>query len=80
MRDLKALGARNATAGRPRSLLGRSRLQRVLAAYESFRKDGRLPATYEIVYGAAWGTEGRPATAAHLGEVTISPAEIKRRK
>jgi malonyl-CoA O-methyltransferase len=80
MRDLKSIGARNATAGRPRSLVGRKRLQRVLAAYESFRKDGRLPATYEIVYGAAWGTAGRPASSAHAGEVRISPSDIRRRK
>jgi malonyl-CoA O-methyltransferase len=80
MRDLKSIGARNATAGRPRALAGRSRLQRVLDAYESFRKDGKLPATYEIVYGAAWGTAGRPAASAHAGEVRISPSEIRRRK
>ena len=80
MRDLKSIGARNATAGRSRTLAGRSRLQRVLAAYESFRKDGRLPATYEIVYGAAWGSAGRPAAAAHAGEVMISPSGIRRRK
>lgn len=80
MHDLKCIGARNATAGRPRSLVGRGRLQRVLNAYETFRRDGRLPATYEIVYGAAWGTAGRPAAAAHGGEVRISPAAIRRRK
>lgn len=87
MRDLKALGAHNATAGRPRSLLGRSRLQRVLSAYEAFRKDGRLPATYEVIYGAAWraGPEGlRPGavtgTAPSAPEVKISPADIRRRK
>jgi malonyl-CoA O-methyltransferase len=80
MRDLKSLGARNATAGRPRSLLGRDRLRRVLDAYECFRRDGRLPATYEVIYGAAWaGFEG-PATAAHDGEVVISPSQIRRRK
>ena len=80
MRDLKSIGARNATAGRPRSLVGRDRLQRVLTAYESFRKDGRLPATYEIVYGAAWGTAGRHASSVKAGEVKISPSEIRRRK
>jgi malonyl-CoA O-methyltransferase len=80
MRDLKSIGARNETAGRPRTLLGRSHLQRVCNAYESFRKDGRLPATYEVVYGAAWGSAGRPATAAHAGEVRISPSAIRRRK
>ncbi|MFZ0497965.1 MAG: malonyl-ACP O-methyltransferase BioC [Steroidobacteraceae bacterium] len=80
MRDLKSIGARNETAGRPRTLLGRGRLQRVFNAYEAFRKDGRLPATYEVVYGTAWGTAGRPAGAAHPGEVRISPADIRRRK
>lgn len=80
MRDLKCIGARNATAGRPRALVGRARLQRVLTAYESFRKDGRLPATYEVVYGVAWGSAGRPAASARAGEVRISPSEIRRRK
>jgi len=80
MRDLKSIGARNATAGRPRALVGRGRLQRVLTAYEAFRKDGRLPATYEVVYGAAWGTAGRPASSADHGEVRISPSAIRRRE
>jgi malonyl-CoA O-methyltransferase len=80
MRDLKSIGARNATAGRPRSLAGRARLQRVLAAYESFRKDGKLPATYEVVFGAAWGSAGRPASSVRAGEVRISPSEIGRRR
>lgn len=80
MRDLKSIGARNATAGRPRSLAGRARLARVLAAYESFRKDGRLPATYEVVYGAAWGSAGRPASSVRAGEVRIPPSAIGRRK
>lgn len=80
MRDLKSIGARNETAGRPRTLLGRGHLQRVFTAYEAFRSDGRLPATYEVVYGAAWGTAGRPAAAAHAGEVRISPSDIRRRK
>jgi malonyl-CoA O-methyltransferase len=80
MRDLKSIGARNETAGRPRTLLGRGHLQRVFKAYEAFRQDGRLPATYEVVYGAAWGAAGRPAAAAHAGEVTISPADIRRKR
>jgi malonyl-CoA O-methyltransferase len=80
MRDLKSIGAHNITAGRPRSLTGRARLQRVVDAYEPFRQNGRLPATYEIVYGAAWGPAGRPASPAHAGEVRIPPSRIRRRK
>jgi malonyl-CoA O-methyltransferase len=79
MRDLKAIGAHNVTAGRPRALVGRARLQRMQNAYEAFRRDGRLPATYEVVYGVAWGAAGRPATPAVDGEVRISPSAIRRR-
>lgn len=57
MRDLKQIGAHNATAGRPRGLTGRQRLRRMLAAYEGFRQDGVLPATYEVVHGHAWAPE-----------------------
>ena len=59
MRELKALGAHNATVGRPRGLMGRGRWQRALAALERFRREGRLPATYEVVYGHAWKPEPR---------------------
>lgn len=54
MRDLKAIGAHNVTQGRPGSLSGKSLLRRVEQSYEAFRRDGRLPATFEVVYGHAW--------------------------
>ena len=54
MQDLKHIGAHNVTAGRPRGLTGRYRLQQVEQAYEAFRTDGVLPASYEVVYGHAW--------------------------
>ena len=79
MRDLKAIGAHNVTAGRPRALIGRERLRRMQAAYETFRRDGRLPATYEVVYGVAWGAAGRPASAMVGGEAHIAPGAIRRR-
>ncbi len=79
MRDLKAIGAHNVTAGRPRGLVGRARLKRMQLAYEAFRRDGRLPATYEVVYGVAWGTAGRPASPLIGGEVRIAPGAIRRR-
>jgi malonyl-CoA O-methyltransferase len=79
MRDLKAIGAHNVTAGRPRGLVGRARLKRMQLAYEAFRRDGRLPATYEVVYGVAWGAAGRPASGMVSGEARISPSAIRRR-
>jgi len=54
MRELKALGAHNVTASRPRGLMGRQRWQRMLAALDAFRRDGRLPASFEVIYGHAW--------------------------
>jgi len=54
MRDLKLLGAHNVTADRVRGLTGRRRMEAMRAAYERFRSAGRLPATYEVVYGHAW--------------------------
>jgi malonyl-CoA O-methyltransferase len=52
--DLKSTGARNAAAGRARGLTGRGRFAAMESAYEGYRKEGRLPATYEVVFGHAW--------------------------
>ena len=60
MRDLKTLGAHNATAGRPRGLTGRGRFSRMVDAYEQHRQGGVLPATYEVIYGHAWRPEEEP--------------------
>ena len=59
LEELKALGATNATRGRPRGLMGRRRLARVEQALEKLRRDGRIPATFEVVYGHAWKGEPR---------------------
>jgi malonyl-CoA O-methyltransferase len=53
MRDLKAIGAHNVNAGRPRGLTGPRRLRAMQSAYERLRADGKLPATWEIAYGYA---------------------------
>jgi malonyl-CoA O-methyltransferase len=79
MRDLKTIGAHNVTAGRPRGLIGRARLRDMEAAYEVSRIDGRLPATYEVIYGAAWGSAGRRGASAVGGEVRIPPSAIRHR-
>jgi malonyl-CoA O-methyltransferase len=53
-RDLKAIGARNALPQRSRGLAGRGRWRRMAEHYEAFRRNGVLPATYEVIYGHAW--------------------------
>jgi malonyl-CoA O-methyltransferase len=66
MRDLKAIGAHNAPRGRPAALSPKSLLRGVERNYEAFRREGKLPATFEVVYGHAWkpqprlGPTGRP--------------------
>jgi malonyl-CoA O-methyltransferase len=65
MAELKALGATNATRGRPRGLMGAARWRRMLAALERMRKDGRIPATFEVVYGHAWKGEPRTTAEGH---------------
>lgn len=52
--ELKGIGAHNVTAGRNQGLMGRARWTALEAAFERRRKDGRLPATYEVIYGHAW--------------------------
>ena len=74
MRDLKVLGAHNSTSERPRGLTGRRRLAAVDRAYEAHRRDGRLPATYEVLNGHAWAPEQRQAE----GEVAIPVASLRK--
>ena len=77
LRDLRLMGGR--TAARTAGLGGRARLRRLAAAYEPARRaDGRLPATFEIVYGRAFNPE--PAAPGVPAEVTIAPAAIGRRR
>jgi malonyl-CoA O-methyltransferase len=59
MRDLKAIGAHNVATERNRGLTGRRTLEDVRRRYEKLRRDGRLPATFEVVYGHAWKPEPR---------------------
>lgn len=54
MQDLKRIGAHNATAGRANGMMGKAAWQRVIENYETLRRNGKLPATFEIVYGHAW--------------------------
>jgi malonyl-CoA O-methyltransferase len=62
MQDLKAIGAHNATQGRRRGLEGKGFLQGLTERYEHFREQGKLPATYEVIYGHAWKAETKIAT------------------
>jgi len=76
MRDLKSIGAHNATAGRARGLLGRGFLEKLAASYEQFRQGSlqggaKLPATFEVVYGHAWRAQDKPKFEAGVSPVTF---------
>ena len=82
MGDLKAIGARNLTAGRSRGLTGRGRLAAAEREYERWRRDGRLVSTWEVIYGIAWvpGNASAPDTAGTPGEYRIRADRIGRRR
>lgn len=75
MRDLKLLGAQNANLGRRRTLTGKDRMRQMAGAYDLRRQGGLLPATYEVVYGHAWG--GGPRRDPHIA--TFPVAALQRR-
>lgn len=79
LRDLKAIGAHNINAGRPRGLTGRRHFAAMAEAYERFRYDGRLPATYEVVFGHAWASTTRPGRDTP-GETRIPIDSLRRGK
>ncbi len=66
LRDLKALGATNAMRGRGRGLMGRDRWHKVLAALvQTQSADGRIPASFEVIYGHAWKAAPTRTTEGH---------------
>ena len=68
--ELQGLGATNADQTRERGLTGKSRYRRMLAAYETMRIDGRIPATWEVVTAHAWGPpQGQGRRGADGGEI-----------
>ena len=54
LQDLRRSGGANAATSRPRGLSGRQEWAEARAAYERLRRDGRLPATFEVIQGHAW--------------------------
>ncbi len=60
LHDLRAHGSTPVAADESPGLRARSRLLRAISGYEQFRgRDGRLPATFEVIYGHAWKPESR---------------------
>jgi malonyl-CoA O-methyltransferase len=77
LRDLKGSGGMSTRAGSGGLRTPRWR-ERLAQRYEVLRRDGRLPATFEVVYGHAWKAEPRSARIA--GGRAVIQFEPRRRK
>lgn len=75
MRELRAIGATNADAKRQRTLTGKAHLKSVVDAYEAFRSEGVLPATYEVVYAQAFAPAPGQPRRTPGGEIASFPIE-----
>lgn len=74
LNDLRLLGVSNKHPQRRHTLTGKSKLQQMLNYYDEFRAaDNLLPATYEVIYGVAWGVS-------HHQEAVIPLNSMKGRK
>lgn len=82
MRELQGIGARNASERRAPGLTGRGRLRAMQDAYEGLRRQGRLPATFEVIHAVAWAARQADTGAAARagGDVHIPVGSIRRRE
>jgi malonyl-CoA O-methyltransferase len=81
LRELRSIGAGDARSQRARGLGGKNRLARMIAAYESQRRDGVLPSTWEVITAMAWApAPGAPRREGGM-DVAVFPADrIPRRR
>ena len=82
IRLLKQLGAQNAAGARGRGLTGRQRLQAMARAYESARTQAGLPATFEVIFGAAFAgvrVAGRGSSNSNPSEIAIPVPSLRTR-
>ena len=79
MRELKDSGAQNSVSTRLRGLTGRGRLSTMLQAYEVDRTADGIPATFEVICGAAFGGGSRADGSASNGREAAFPlASLKK--
>ncbi|MDD5296480.1 MAG: malonyl-ACP O-methyltransferase BioC [Rhodocyclaceae bacterium] len=71
LRGLKAIGARRVVEEGVPGLMGKHRWAQAVANYETRRRDGKLPATYEVIYvtaskGVGGTAQGHPRESGHV--------------
>jgi malonyl-CoA O-methyltransferase len=77
MTDLKSIGANTALNKSNKGLMTPEKIRKVIEAYEEFRRDDLIPASFEVVFGHAWKLQQRPAKMSS-SEFSISLADIPR--
>ena len=80
MRELKALGASNSNRGRSKTLTGKQALNSMIRHYRTTYGAGRIPATFEAIYGHAWAPQPGQSRDGQAGDVAIPIASISRRR
>lgn len=66
MADLRAIGANATAQGGRAGLTTPAVLSRLRQAYERYRQENLLPATYEVVYGHAWKSDANRQASAEV--------------
>lgn len=80
LHELRAIGAGDARPQRPRGLGGKGRQTRMVAAYETQRRDGVLPSTWEVITAMTWApAPGAPRREGAMDVVSIPLDRIPRR-
>lgn len=84
MKELRAMGEGNALQNRLRTATSRSLMIRACEIYvESFMKNGRIPATFELIYLTGWAPDDsqpqplRPGSATNRLADALGASEIK---
>ena len=81
LKDLKLTGNGNMRKDRQQTLTAKGFIPKLEERYETYRENGMLPATYEIVYAMAWSpAPGQPWKVDGMDVAHISPENIKIRK
>jgi malonyl-CoA O-methyltransferase len=81
LRELRAIGAGDARTQRPRGLGGKGRYARMQAAYETLRRDGALPSSWEVITAMAWAPNAGTPRREQGAEIASFPADrIPRRQ
>jgi malonyl-CoA O-methyltransferase len=80
-KDLKQIGAHNHLHNRSKGLMTKNKLKTVQAAYEQFKlSNGKYPASYEVVYGHAWGRDLSLDVKHYQGNLNEQTVHVVKRK